>query len=552
MKRIMQIMFILSVLVLAAASANAAVYTVKKGDTLSKIGQMYSLTWQVIAKANADKVKNPDKIYVGQKLAIPERGKKAVATAKPKVSVIKIKKLGAHKFGPRRDPVKAIKKFELPQEVKDALIAELKAGRFSWATLKKGDRREQMAFGNYRITGGKGTVLEMDFPEGHKEAVRRYSVEHEGWIFHLEIPLKCDNPTWWKEKIPTPPPPAPKPEPAPEIVPVPPPPEPKKPKQKFLLMRIPPPVQIVAPPALEILEAPPEKVFGPDVDISVGSFADWHKSGNNPRGIWGVGNFYSHNISDGDRLHSFGFALEGNYWNGVTGDEPHGFHYLGNRYAIGPAYRLLTADMEFQVRAGLGEVNDWGHVKTDPAGEFKSSQTSTIMTAYAGLEKKRSGTPWLNRIRYSGQTDIDIHRSDKSDRWIDGKGKSWPLNGKASSKNMYSLGVDASIYKLNNIVSLAGGASATHYQEGQKTGLRLGPGLDFYAANMPIGGLRFNLTHWSDSDHSIGLGGFLDLSNLIKHLFPNLLPKRTFGGEEWKQEEIDQESQEKIIQDLLR
>lgn len=44
------------------------IYVVKKGDTLSKIARQYGTTYQALAKLNG--IKNPDKIYVGQKLNI--------------------------------------------------------------------------------------------------------------------------------------------------------------------------------------------------------------------------------------------------------------------------------------------------------------------------------------------------------------------------------------------------------------------------------------------------------------------------------------------------
>ena len=60
-----------------AAEPSAALpqeYTVKAGDTLSKIaGQFYGSIqkWQKIYQANADTVKNPDYIFIGQKITIP-------------------------------------------------------------------------------------------------------------------------------------------------------------------------------------------------------------------------------------------------------------------------------------------------------------------------------------------------------------------------------------------------------------------------------------------------------------------------------------------------
>jgi nucleoid-associated protein YgaU len=49
-------------------------YTVKNGDSLSKIAKNYpGLTWQKIYEANKDQLKNPDPIYPGQKLVIPAK-----------------------------------------------------------------------------------------------------------------------------------------------------------------------------------------------------------------------------------------------------------------------------------------------------------------------------------------------------------------------------------------------------------------------------------------------------------------------------------------------
>lgn len=43
-------------------------YTVKAGDTLSKIAKKYNTTYQELARKN--NIKNPNKIYVGQILKI--------------------------------------------------------------------------------------------------------------------------------------------------------------------------------------------------------------------------------------------------------------------------------------------------------------------------------------------------------------------------------------------------------------------------------------------------------------------------------------------------
>jgi nucleoid-associated protein YgaU len=46
-------------------------YTLENGDSLSKIGKAYGVSWQDIYEANKDIIKNPDLIEVGWKLKIP-------------------------------------------------------------------------------------------------------------------------------------------------------------------------------------------------------------------------------------------------------------------------------------------------------------------------------------------------------------------------------------------------------------------------------------------------------------------------------------------------
>ena len=47
-------------------------YTVQSGDTLSKIGSNYGVSWQAIFEANRDILDNPDLIQPGQELKIPQ------------------------------------------------------------------------------------------------------------------------------------------------------------------------------------------------------------------------------------------------------------------------------------------------------------------------------------------------------------------------------------------------------------------------------------------------------------------------------------------------
>jgi nucleoid-associated protein YgaU len=47
-------------------------YEVVSGDSLSKIGQRYGVSWKEIYEANRDQIKNPDLIQPGWKLKIPK------------------------------------------------------------------------------------------------------------------------------------------------------------------------------------------------------------------------------------------------------------------------------------------------------------------------------------------------------------------------------------------------------------------------------------------------------------------------------------------------
>ena len=55
----------------AAGAEGATEYEVKSGDSLSKIGQKYGVSWKEIYEANRDTISDPDLIHPGQKLKIP-------------------------------------------------------------------------------------------------------------------------------------------------------------------------------------------------------------------------------------------------------------------------------------------------------------------------------------------------------------------------------------------------------------------------------------------------------------------------------------------------
>jgi nucleoid-associated protein YgaU len=59
------------VLDVSAPEATQQSYTVQSGDSLSRIGSKYGVSWQKIYEANRDKLDDPDKIFPGQELTIP-------------------------------------------------------------------------------------------------------------------------------------------------------------------------------------------------------------------------------------------------------------------------------------------------------------------------------------------------------------------------------------------------------------------------------------------------------------------------------------------------
>lgn len=61
----------------APVTQAAETYEVKKGDSLSRIAKSVygdASAWKRIFEANQDVIKDPDKIFPGQKLKIPQKG----------------------------------------------------------------------------------------------------------------------------------------------------------------------------------------------------------------------------------------------------------------------------------------------------------------------------------------------------------------------------------------------------------------------------------------------------------------------------------------------
>jgi LysM repeat protein len=58
--------------VLSALALATVLYTVKPGDSLSGVAQQYNTTWEAIYHDNQSTIRNPNLIYVGERLSVPE------------------------------------------------------------------------------------------------------------------------------------------------------------------------------------------------------------------------------------------------------------------------------------------------------------------------------------------------------------------------------------------------------------------------------------------------------------------------------------------------
>ena len=61
-------------LVLTISVSDEGLYEVQRGDNLTHIARDHGVSLQALEDANRDVVKNPDRIFPGQKLVIPRAG----------------------------------------------------------------------------------------------------------------------------------------------------------------------------------------------------------------------------------------------------------------------------------------------------------------------------------------------------------------------------------------------------------------------------------------------------------------------------------------------
>jgi len=516
-------MFILAlVFVFFTATANAETYAVKKGDNLTKIGKMYHLTWQAIAKANPD-VKNPNRIYPGQELVIPTTAV-TQQTQAVEIEYTPLNELGRNPFGAKRDCIKLIKMFDLREEVKQLLIAKVQKEDFEWSSIKAGDKFEEMGSGNYRILFRKYA----NWDSSRLEAARLYKVEFEGTVYLLYDPIKCRNWAWRAEKKVV----------EQAILP---------PAEKPLAVVILPPLKVSQPPEVKQPEAPqpasPVVVTPPSPEMKVPASTVtpvaeecavsyesygwlghyWALQGGGQSSYYGgKANFFlcSHETPWGRMREGVGAVVNG--WDGDNS----GYEFRGNRWSIGPVVDLITGNgSRFTTTLQLGQQRDYGHDGLGYVAKQKTDilyfgQTADFYNVSQSIFKTEN---WLD-------LNIDIGHSKESS-W-----QGWPISeANDSAEDKTSIAVGSRVYFWQTENYHGGLVGKGMYAFGDHAiGLEAGP---FIADRQDIvkagAGWRhqFNSKYANNNGNLIGVGIDLDIVKTIDKIVRYL---RTTEKEEKK------------------
>lgn len=367
-------------------------HVVKGGECLSIIAPQYGINWRKLATIN--NIEDPYTIYVGQKLLlgteVEEKGHQVWAW----------KNHGADKFTGTVE--EALDAFSMPKPIKSLLLAKVKKGNFVWSQLAYGDRREEMIDGSSMegpvIVGGQKDKL---------EAVKRYEVKYEGFLYYLEDPLVCHNYTWGYEKIQVI-----KEKEVPEII---------SPVEKPLALQ---PLTTVKKSILDDM-APiknhPEDVVGTgtvgkEFDLLAG--AGFYETANNEidhKGyyVWGKARWRPLWTRLNGNL--YGLGIYGHYAFGGGDDD--GYKYDWKRFSIGPSLKGYLRHADFDLDVGWGRQYNNGGIDL-----YESEQTDDIFMVSAHLNlypRRDNGNLWFPKTELNFEW-IHPLSSDQEHSW-DGK-----------------------------------------------------------------------------------------------------------------------------------
>lgn len=459
---------------------------VKKGQLEpAKLAVVYTMTYRGF---DADLigitvVEKPAGVQAGhQAIKASNRLARSHLTHRKPGEPFRFKHPGANKFG-NRDSIRAANMFNMPEEVKEKLIAKSQSeSPDNVVYLAKGDRLEQMVSGNFQLDNN---VL-CDWKNGNMTfRANAWYVDFQGKRYWLLRIIVCGNWAWRMEEIPPPPAKAPPPPPADNVASTPP--TSKAPPTVTDNAAPPPP-----PPAprTEVKVEPPAKrevvrQRKDEAELITGTFYQKYYpryDGNRVFGDWFVATWYPFVMQGAEDSHSFGVAAEGNWWKGETGDK---YEYDGLRGAVDGAYRYRWFnDQEKQdeviLRVGVGVVKNEGHIEPPGSGgRFESKQTNYIVPVYGSYEHNRDSR-YFSKTRISAAADFDIGGGKRTDTWTDKYGTR-PVALPVDDKTMYNVTLDTRFYSFDDKqnVALAGGFRATKYEEGKRLGYGPQLGFDF-------------------------------------------------------------------------
>ena len=172
-------------LVKKAAPAASRTYTVRSGDTLSGIARNFygnPARWTWIYAANRSKVRNPNMIYVGEKLTIPSHAPSGAASytarhAKPRSAVLtsSASSLSGNLSCSGLEALWVAAGGSSSAKVTAAEIAMAESGGRQYAHSPTND------FGYWQINGGHGPALATYNPIGNAKAAIAISSNGTNW-----------------------------------------------------------------------------------------------------------------------------------------------------------------------------------------------------------------------------------------------------------------------------------------------------------------------------------------------------------------------------------
>ncbi len=406
-------------LLVLASFASAEVYTVKKGDVLSRIGQHLQVDWRELARSNH--ISNPNHIVPGQKLIIPDRkGKKPAkrASAAGKSGEFIYVQPDGDPVGAETDPTPYINAMKVPAAVKEQFLI--------WALGPKPTETAVITRqGNPAAPADKKVFSRLDAMGFGKDgrlkenvkvvfsALRQawyWSMEYEGIIYNLVLDQSCYN---WAFVIE-----APMAAPVaktPKIAAIP---APKKSSVPALLeaVRKPAPIQeaVVSKPAepalatapeVTVTSAPPAELppsvvapaepvakkapvskksrhqFDPDTEIWLyGGLSKGIQRNHEDHGsYWGISaSFFPDKWELGDGYLRVGPAFQYVGWEGLSGN----VDYDGHFELFGAEAQYLTANTKTNLKALWGEKNGYVYGRGFPYYAHETADLLAIEGAY--------------------------------------------------------------------------------------------------------------------------------------------------------------------------